>query len=464
MTKTTSLRELKIPLLIFLIIELAVLIYSTYDESPELIFAALSGILLFLWSFYSVQRTFYILAFYVAVFPSYASYLRYPYLKLWVFLEVIAIFLLVMFFYDFSQRIMRKEKLFFLKFSLMDKAVALFLVWTLFSAIWGMVNGGDMKYIYTEFYFFGLYIVYFIIRRNFDDLQQLWLVFIVISVIVCFVYIYIAFRETGLGSGFLIKRVSTQQPHLAQLAFPLLLSYFFFKSKTAHKMLIWLCIIPVFLMIFFSQQRGLWVGIIFSTLLLWGFSLIREGVSIKNFLKFVLFLIAASAFIVTVAFFIDKFFLGSTLLTLVERFNTLMKLSTDMSLKVRMGEISHAMQQWRYVPIIGTGFGATINPVILEHYPNNAVDNSYAVFLWKGGIIGLLIYLSITVLFFYRGFYVFKNTHNRNAQRLAAALLAGLAGLMVIALTNSCLAYYRYNIFWAMTLATIEVMYWREVP
>lgn len=462
LSKTVSFRELKTPLIIFLIIECAVLVYCVYDESPILIFAALAGGIFFLWTFYSVQRTFYVLTFYITLLPSYAAYLRYPYLKFWVLLEVVAVFLLLMFFYDFTQRIMRKEKLFFQEWSLMDKAMAFFLMWAIFSALWGLVNGGDIKYIYTELYFFGLYSVYFIIRRNFDDLEKLWLVIIVASVLVSFVYIYIAFRETGLGSGFLIKRVSTQQPHMAQFALPLLLSYFLFKSKTANKVLVWSGLIPVFLMIFFSQQRSLWIAIVFSALLLWALSFIRQGISLKNFFKFVFFLAAAVVFLAGVGFFIDKFFLGSTILTLLERFNTFLELANDASFLIRMGEIGNALQQWRDTPIIGTGFGATINPIILEHYSNNVVDNSYVVFLWKSGIIGLALYLAIALLFFIRGWFIFIRTQNLQTQRLVAALLAGFAGLMLIALMNSSLAYYRFNIFWATTFATIELLYWRE--
>ena len=465
LTTSPSLRDLKFPLFLFVIFESVVFAFSVYEESPLLIFAALLGLALLVWSFYSVERTFYLFTFYVAFFPSYASYLRYPYLKMWVLLEVIAALIFLMFSYDFSRRIIAREKLFFQPMTLMDKAVVLFLIWTIFSAMWGLVYGGDVKYIYTELYFFGLYIVYFLIRRNFQDvntLNTLWLVFIAISVIVSFEYIYIAFRETGLGTGILIKRVSTQQPHLAQLAFPYLLSYFLFKSKTANKKLVLVAIIPIFLMIFFSQQRGLWVAIIFSTLVLWTFSSIREGVSFQHFFRFAFFLLISVAFLSAAAFLIDKFFLGSALMTMAERFNTLLELATDMSLKIRMGEIRNAMEQWRHVPIIGTGFGATINPVILEHYPDNVVDNSYAAFLWKGGIIGLAIYLFMVAVFFIRGLNVFKNTKNVHIQRTVAALLAGFAGLMVIALTNSCLAYYRYNIFWAMTFATVELLYWHE--
>ncbi len=465
LTTTVSLKDLKLPIFLFVIFELAVFAAAIYEESPFLIIAGIVALAVVVWSFFSVQKTFYLFALYISILPSYASYLRYPYLKMWVLLEVIAALLLLMFLYDFSHRIFQRQKLFFQRMTIMDKAFIVFLVWTIFSALWGLVYGGDPKYVYTELFFFSLYIAYFIIRRNFEteeSLHKLWLIFNVIAVIVSLEYIYIAFIETGLGTGILIKRVSTQQPHLAQLAFPYLLSYFLFKSKTANKKLVVVGLVPLFLMIFFSQQRGLWVGIVFSVLVLWALSFIREGVSFKNFIKFTFFLLMAVGFITGLGLFIDKFFLGSTILTMIERFNTLLELAKDESLLIRVGEMSNAIDQWKLSPLFGTGLGSTINPVILEHYPNNIVDNSYTVFMWKGGIIGLLIYLFMMLLFFVRALYIFKNTHDVQRQRAVAALISGYGGLLVIALTNSCVAYYRYNVFWAMAYATIETLYWRE--
>lgn len=465
LTTTASTKDLKWLIVLFILLELAVLAFSIYDESPLLVIAAIVAVAVLVWSFFSVQKTFYLFALYISIFPSYASYLRYPYLKMWVLLEVIVLVLLLLFVYDFSHRILQRQKIFFQRMTIMDKAFVIFLVWTIFTAIWGLVYGGDPKYVYTELFFFSLYVSYFLFRRNFEteeSLHKLWLIFNVIAVVVSFEYIFIAFRETGLGTGILIKRVSTQQPHLAQLAFPYLLSYFLFRSKTANKKLVVIGLVPLFLMIFFSQQRGLWVGIVFSVLLLWALSFIREGVSFKNFIKFMFFLLLAVGFVTGLGLLIDKFFLGSTILTLIERFNTLLELAKDESLLIRVGEMRHAIDQWKLSPIIGTGFGSTINPVILEHYPNNIVDNSYTLFMWKGGVIGLLVYLFMATLFFQRGLYIFKNTHDVQRQRAVAALLSGFGGLLVIALTNSCVAYYRYNIFWAMAYATIETLYWRE--
>jgi hypothetical protein len=465
LTTTTPFRFDKFQLFVFILAELALFAISIYFESPLFIIAGLFALAFFLWSFYSVEKTFYILLFYIGIFPSYASYLRYPYLGIWAFLEVIALLLLVLFFYDFSSTIMQRKKVFFQRMTIMDKLVSLFLVWAIVSALWGLVNAGDFKYIYQEVYFFSLYLAYFIVRRNFDSferLNRLWFLFVILSVIVSFEYIYIAYRETGLGTGILIKRVSTQQPHLSQLAFPYLIGFLLFKSENVKKKWVIAAMIPNFMMIFFSQQRGLWVGILFSTLLIWGLSFIRAGATFKNFIKFIFFLLLGVAAIVGIGLLIDTFFLGSTILTMFERLSTLLELAKDASFLIRFREITNALEQWKHYPLIGTGFGATINPILLEHFSINLVDNSYVVFLWKSGLIGLIIYLFMMLLFFIRGLYVFKNTTQIAVQRLVASLLAGFAGLFVVALTNSCLAYYRYNIIWATTFATIELLYLRE--
>ena len=95
----------------------------------------------------------------------------------------------------------------------------------------------------------------------------------------------------------------------------------------------------------------------------------------------------------------------------------------------------------------------------MEHISNDNVDNSFIVILWKMGLVGLGLYILILFHFFHRGLYLFKHSKDISTQRFIAALLSGFAGLIFIALTNSCLAFYRFNIIWALSFASIEIYY-----
>lgn len=439
------------------------LLFLAAQFSSSFIALMAVGLLLFApWLLSSAERTFYALIAYVSLLPSYAAYLRYPYLKYYVNLGLVAGLILYLFLYHFAKRSMQggghREE-----FSVQDRSILFFLAWIFFSVLWGFYNGGSVKYIYTEAYFFSLYLCYFIVIVNFNEekVRRMWGLVALVTVVVSFEYIYIALKEAGLGA-LLIKRVSTQQPHLAQLAIPYLASFMLFKSSRILKWIAIAAVMPMALMVFFSQQRALWGAIFVSLVVLWGFRSLQQGVNARTLLRFLRYLLFTALLLLIMVWLVDRIIMGSSIFTILFRFATLLDIANDQSLAIRMGEISHAMQQWQHYPMLGTGLGSTISPVTLIHYSNNNVDNSYAVILWKTGIIGLALFISILVLVFKHGLYVFMHTKSIERQRMTAALLSGFTGLLVIALTNACLAFYIYNIIWAACFATIEILYRAE--
>ncbi|MCD6117545.1 O-antigen ligase family protein [bacterium] len=347
----------------------------------------------------------------------------------------------------------------------LDKLFIIFFIWVVVAALLGLKNGGKQVYIISELYFFGFYLMYFIISRSFksiNSIKQIIAVLIMISVIVSFEYIYIAVRESGLSGGLLLKRVSTQQPHIAQITIPFLMSYYFFKKQKKVVLLVSIFLIPLFLMVFFSQQRGLWVGILISLIILWFLSFVEHGVTVHNLMKFVLYLFIAISLAAFILVVIDKLFMGSSLLTLITRANTLLDLSKDVSLSIRLAEINHALVQWRENIFLGTGLGSWISPVILSHMPENHIDNSYIFILWKTGVVGLFIFISIYAVFFKKAFYLFHTSLNSDVRQIAGAIIAAFSGLLIVALSNTCIIYYRFNVLWAVLIGLVEVMYRQE--
>jgi len=449
---------------VFFFFEFILLVFTAYTEKPIYIFIALAGLIVVSWSFFSIKRTIYLLIAYSVLLPNKSAFLKYPYLKAPVSLELLTVILMLLLFYLLADMLLHND-FFSDKLSVLDYTFILFFIWIVLSAIWGRQYGGRVTYIVTELYFFSFYLCYFIISRSFksiDDIRLVIKVIIIISVLVSFEYIYIAFRESGLTGGLLIKRVSTQQPHIAQITVPFLTSYYFFRRNKKRILLSSVLLIPLFLMVFFSQQRALWVGIFVSFIVLWYLSFIRQGVTLVNFFKFVLYLIMALAASLLSLLLIDKLFMGSSLLTLVTRLNTLLDLAHDASLAIRLGEISHTLFQWKRNIILGTGLGSWISPVVLYHIPENHVDNSYIFVLWKTGIVGLLLFISIYGIFLHRAFYLFRKTVNSEIQQIAAALIAGVTGLLIVAMTNTCIVYYRFIILWALVIGIIEVLYRKE--
>jgi hypothetical protein len=110
---------------------------------------------------------------------------------------------------------------------------------------------------------------------------------------------------------------------------------------------------------------------------------------------------------------------------------------------------------------VGTGLGSTIHRVA-THMSYDILDNSFAFLLWKAGLLGLLSYITIIVLFYQRGLVVFRRLDDVETQRIVASSLSGFSGLMLIALTNSSLMQYRFVLIWAILFASVEFLYGRS--
>jgi len=450
---------------VFIVFEIVILGLAAYFQKPLYILVFLGFLFLSFWSLFSIKRTLFIFLTYLVLFPNQPSFEKYPYLLAPVSLQLLAVFLLILTFYLITDK-MSSDTPSYMSLSGLDKLFIIFFTWVIVAALFGLKNGGKQAYIILELYFFGFYLMYFIISRSVESLnsiKHLIAALIIISVIVSCEYIYIAIRESGISGGLLLKRVSTQQPHIAQITIPFLMSYYFFKKQKKVVLLVSILLIPLFLMVFFSQQRALWVGILISLIILWFLSFVEQGVTIHNLMKFILYLIAAISFVVIILVVVDKMLMGSSLLTLITRANTLLDLSNDASLSIRLAEINHALAQWRENIFLGTGLGSWISPVILSHIPENHIDNSYVFILWKTGIAGLFIFISIWAVFFKKAFYLFNKSLNSDVRQIAGAIIAAFSGLLIVALTNTCIIYYRFNILWALLIGLVEVMYRREI-
>ncbi|MBN1780886.1 O-antigen ligase family protein [bacterium] len=282
-----------------------------------------------------------------------------------------------------------------------------------------------------------------------------------ISVVVSVEFIMLAISE-GAVSSILINRVVTQQPHLAQIALPICVAYIIFPSRVHVKILSAISIVPLLGMIFFSQQRGLWVGVLFSVIVIGGFRYLFDQITIGRLIKYCLLVMLSFAILFGFFLLIDKLFFGSVFLTILSRLSTLSSLSTDASTNIRLGEIMRALDQWDnnvLTVIFGTGLGTSYESISIERAYPFSLDNAYAVVLWKMGLFGLIVFLMIYGSFYIRGFKIYLQSHNTQYKVIAASLMSGLAGLLVIALTNACIIRYRFIVIWVLIIAMIEIMY-----
>jgi hypothetical protein len=463
-------KKQKQKLFLFLALFIQIIFFIIYLKFNNVLMVLGSIIILgtFFWIIFSVRNTIILLLMYISILPSQSWGSKYQFFHGLYFNEQIPfVFLALIFLWFISQKSL-SYSFSINKWSLLDKMILIFLVFIFFSTLRGSFENADFSMIKFEFFFLILYVFYFIYTRILDikQIHFIWIIFIFISITVSFEYILLAISEGSLSS-ILIKRVVTQQPHLAQLAIPILGSYLAFNGINKFgKIIILLAMLPLAGMVFLSQQRGLWVGVTFSIVLLYGFTFVKDQISFGKVLKFFIVLLIVVSLIFSCLLILDKIFMGSVFLTLLSRVDTLVKLSVDLSANIRISEIKRALSQWdnNFINIFfGVGLGACYDSIDSNRTYTYSVDNSYAIILWKMGIIGLIIFLIILVLFFKKGLYIFIHSKNEQFRQISVSLMSGFAGLLLIGMTNSCLVRYRFIIIWALIIATIEVLYYKVI-
>ena len=112
----------------------------------------------------------------------------------------------------------------------------------------------------------------------------------------------------------------------------------------------------------------------------------------------------------------------------------------------------------RQNPILGMGIGDRIMRTLLRPGLAHYVDNSYVYVYWKMGLLGLFSFLLVWFLFLKRCIFVLKHKIDEKSRLIVISSLAIFIGLALIALTNACLALYRFNIIWALTIGSVEII------
>jgi len=85
-----------------------------------------------------------------------------------------------------------------------------------------------------------------------------------------------------------------------------------------------------------------------------------------------------------------------------------------------------------------------------------SVDNSFAFILWKSGLVGLLLFVSIFLNAIRKGFSLLRSDLPAEHRYAVSALTAALIGLCFIALTNACIVSYRFILIWSFMIYVLH--------
>ena len=225
-----------------------IFLFALYFKFNSIIyvFLGLIGISALLFASMSWKNSLILFLSYLSMFPTYAWGSRYPFFRGSYFRDI---FLIIFFVITIVWIIIYHANKFRVEAdcsSLFDGILFIMLVHLLLAGVWGAYKGYDLKIIYLELLYFSLYFYYFFYKKylRHKELLSVWKWITIITIIVSVQYIMLAFSESDTSSIF-IARVVTQQPHLAQLCFPLLLSNVLFPNTMKKRLWSLVGIIPV---------------------------------------------------------------------------------------------------------------------------------------------------------------------------------------------------------------------------
>ncbi len=373
------------------------------------------------------------------------------------------------------------------KFLLLDYAVFGFLLVMLFSSFFGVDFEksffGDQQRAQGTFVFLHFGLFYLLLRQFFNSKKD-WLLASLISVFSAFVslvvgflgYFKIAFESLSFGG-----RISGLEGnpiffagYLLLPAFLSFLAVLFFDEKLKHQFKLlfglrnWLYFLGflLFFGIFFSQARGVALGIILSLLFFWLIFSFSE--IFKKSIKRIVFLVGVVffAFLAFLYVFNQKSSFFADNYPEVSRF---LDITTEnKTAKTRLIAWDIAKEGFLKRPIFGFGpenyqavFNKYYNPDLLKYSFSETVwdkpHNYFLEILAEEGIFGIIFYIFIIFVAFYYVYYFYKQAENKREKVFAIVFF----GALLAFLTKNAFAFETFSslLMWFFMLAFCAFLY-----
>ncbi len=336
-----------------------------------------------------------------------------------------------------------------------------FLVYFVFQIGRGIALGYKSQYIFDEsikylYYPIGFYFTLNVFkpnRANNDLIKQL-LKFILIMGFVIFlqmIYYYFFITHTD--------RVITRQANLLLLSLMTSLTLLIFKKNNSifQKSILMTLSLTYVIGIVIFMQRSLWLATFVSLFVLVLIFLFKSGKGIATRIIIILMILSFS---------------GSSILmfnTIVKSNKILEARTTELdeegletfSIAVRILSYLEILNKVKDDLIIGLGVGDEVETPYLNKPVINVVDNSYIVILWKLGIIGILIFIAIFVIFIYQMTYLINNGSDEY-KIISIIFISNIFGQFVNGLACVILVLYHLNIIWVSQIAIINSIYFYQ--
>lgn len=330
--------------------------------------------------------------------------------------------------------------------------IVLFIIYFGINALRSVSAGKNLSWITIEYFQICLYGFIIPISYMLKKREKYFFVFKSLLLISSLIALeYLIFNKVIFNVRFV-----TFQSSFLPLAVGCIFAYFLFTKNRVAKIGSMLLLFIFLTGIFVTLTRTLWVATFIVLIIV--FLLYIE---LSNRLKF--YKILFSFLIVIALFSITKDSLfqlqtnTSNSQSIEYKTQSISKPLEDASFLMRVELGYYAFQKVLIKPFLGSGLGDYVKfRFFSDPTPEYYIDNSLLYILWKGGIIGLILFLWIYIRFFKSAFYILKNTKELKVKIVIVGLIAGFFGLIILAIFSGVLIKYKATAVIAFLFAYIE--------
>jgi len=340
------------------------------------------------------------------------------------------------------------EDFFSFKLTYLKIPIILLFLFSVLAALIGFLNNNQLYYIFYEFnnlFYFCLAIPIIYLIKDPEYHKKIGIIILIVSLIVAFQYIFVnlttKWRFTSFHAGIF--------PIVGGTLFSFLL---FYKNNIKALFFSGIGLLIVLIGTYLTLTRSLWISVLAS---LFFVLLVNKVISRIKTLVIII--------IVTLTlFFLSDSFSGSTnngnTSEAQKRVQTVVTPETDISFLMRLELGYYAFQKFLENPIWGTGLADNLSYVLFSELQVYYLDNSWLYFLWKGGLIGFLIFFILFYRLFREAFYIFKNADNPSTAIYSLGIMSGLIGLFIFSFFSANLIKYsKTNLIYALIFAYVDV-------
>ena len=331
--------------------------------------------------------------------------------------------------------------------------VALMVLYFGIGALIGIAAGRDSYWIFIEFTHICLYLTLFpviYLLRNREKYLIVMKFLLWLSVIISIEYLI--YNIFIIGSRFV-----TFQSGFLPITTGVMFAYFLFNKERSKKLFALFILLILIAGTFVTLTRTLWI----VTLLV---MLTILFIYLKHNNKLTIFKISFVLLLLFIPFLLAGGSIHHTQKKVVvnksvtARSESISNPLGDVSFLMRVELGYYAIRDFLKEPIFGTGIGSYVKYKIIvpTKLPIYYVDSSWIYMIWKGGIVGFLIFGWLFVRFFKAGFFVLRKSPNKNVKIISLGLIGGFIGMVFLGIFSPQLIKYKTNILIAFLFAYIE--------